>query len=192
VSDPGEFTRLLAEWSTGNQSALDHLVPVVYDELRQIASNYMRRERHGHLLQTTALVNEAYLRLLGREKVSCQTRSQFFAIAAQVMRRVLVDHARGQKRAKRGGATEWLALDDVVLLSEDRAEELIAIDSALDSLKALDPRKCSVFEMRYFGGMSVDEVSQTLSVSPETVARDWRMAKVWLRREIGPRVPHAS
>jgi RNA polymerase sigma-70 factor, ECF subfamily len=192
VPDPGEFTRLLAEWSTGNQSALDRLVPVVYDELRHIASHYMRRERHGHLLQTTALVNEAYLRLVGREKVSCQTRSQFFAIAAQVMRRVLVDYARGQKRAKRGGAMESLALDDVVLLSEDRAEELIAIDSALDSLKGLDPRKCSVFEMRYFGGMSVDEVSQTLSVSPETVARDWRMAKVWLRREIGPRAPHAS
>jgi len=192
VPDPGEFTRLLAEWSTGNQSALDRLVPVVYDELRQIASNYMRRERDGHLLQTTALVNEAYLRLLGREKVSCQTRSKFFAIAAQVMRRVLVDHARGQKRAKRGGAMEWLALEDVVLLSDDRAEELIAIDSALDRLKALDARKCSVFEMRYFGGMSVNEVSHTLSVSPETVARDWRMAKVWLRREMGPRVPDAS
>ena len=192
MPDPGEFARLLAEWSTGNHSALDRLVPVVYDELRHIASNYMRRERCGHLLQTTALVNEAYLRLLGREKVSCQTRSEFLAIAAQVMRRVLVDYARGQKRAKRVGAMELLALDDVVLLSEDRAAELIAIDSALDSLKALDPRKCSVFEMRYFGGMSVAEVSQTLSVSPETVARDWRMAKVWLRREIGPRAPHAS
>lgn len=192
MSDPGEFTQLLSEWCNGNESALDRLVPMVYDELRHLASHYMRRERRGHLLQTTALVNEAYLRMLGREKVSCQTRSQFFAIAAQVMRRVLVDYARTQKRAKRGGAMEVLSLDDVIALSEDRAQELIAIDTALDSLAALDPRKGRVFELRYFGGMSVDEVSQTLSVSPETVARDWRMAKVWLRREIGPRAPHAS
>jgi RNA polymerase sigma factor (TIGR02999 family) len=192
VSNPGELTRLLAEWSGGNQSALDRLVPLVYDDLRHLASNYMRRERLGHVLQTTALVNEAYLRLLGREQVSCQTRSQFFAIAAQVMRRVLVDYARGRKRAKRGGAMELLALDDAALLSDERAEELIAIDSALDNLAALDPRKGRVFELRYFGGMSVEEVSRTLCVSPVTVARDWRMAKVWLRREIAPRSPHAT
>ncbi len=192
MSNPGELTRLLAEWSGGNQSALDRLVPLVYDDLRHLASNYMRRERLGHVLQTTALVNEAYLRLLGREQVSCQTRSQFFAIAAQVMRRVLVDYARGRKRAKRGGAMELLALDDAALLSDERAEELIAIDSALDNLAALDPRKGRVFELRYFGGMSVEEVSRTLCVSPVTVARDWRMAKVWLRREIAPRSPHAT
>jgi len=190
MSAPGEITRLLAEWNGGNHSALDHLVPIVYDELRRLAANYMRGERPGHLLQTTALVNEAYLRLMGREHVSCQTRNQFFALAAQVMRRVLVDYARGRNRAKRGHGAESLVLDDVAVLSDDRADELVAINKALDTLAALDARKGKVFEMRYFGGMSVDEVSQALSVSPVTVARDWRMAKVWLRREIAPRSDH--
>ena len=184
MSNPREFTLLLAEWSGGNQSALDRLVPLVYDELRLLASQYMRHERPGHVLQTTALVNEAYIRLLGREQVSCQTRSDFLSVAAQVMRRVLVDDARGRLRAKRGNAMEHLALDDVALLSHDRAEELLAIDLALENLAVLDPRKSRVFELRYFAGMSVEEVSQTLGVSAVTVARDWRMAKVWLRREI--------
>lgn len=186
MSGSGEITRLLAEWSSGNQSALDDLVPIVYDELRRLASHYMRSERPGHLLQTTALVNEAYLRLLGREHVSCNTRTQFFTVAAQVMRRVLVDYARGRKRAKRGHGVEALDLDEAALLSDDRAEEIVAINSALDNLSAFDPRKGRVFELRYFGGMSVEEVSETLKVSPVTVARDWRMAKVWLRREIAP------
>src|SRR6202043_1323401 len=157
---------------------------IVYDELHRLASNYMRGERPDHLLQTTALVHEAYLRLIDRERVSCQTRTQFFAVAAQVMRRVLVDYARSRDRAKRGDGMPPLALDDVAVLSDDRAEELIAVNSALDSLAAFDARKGKVFELRYFGGMSVDEVAETLRVSPETVARDWRMAKVWLRREI--------
>jgi len=181
---PGEITRLLAEWSGGNQAALDHLVPIVYDELRRLASNYMRRERPEHLLQTTALVNEAYLRLMDRQHVSCQTRTQFFAVAAQVMRRVLVDYARGRDRAKRGEGVAPLSLDDVAVLSDDRAEELLAINSALEGLTAFDPRKGRVFELRYFGGMTVEEAAEVLSVSPVTIARDWRMAKIWLRREI--------
>jgi len=192
MSGPGEITRLLAEWSSGNQSALDDLIPIVYDELRQLASHYMGGERSDHLLQTTALVNEAYLRLLGRERVSCQTRTQFFAVAAQVMRRVLVDYARTRNRAKRGHGAEPLDLLYVVLFSDDRSEEIIAINSALDSLAAFDARKGKVFELRYFGGMSVEEVSQSLNVSPVTVERDWRMAKVWLRREIAPRAGRAN
>ena len=192
MSGPGEITRLLAEWSDGNQAALDHLVPIVYDELHRRASNYMRGERPDHLLQTTALVHEAYLRLIDREHVSCQTRTQFFAVAAQVMRRVLVDYARGRDRAKRGDGVAPLALDDVAVLSDDRAEEVIAINTALESLTAFDPRKGRVFELRYFGGMSVEEVAEALSVSPVTVARDWRMAKVWLRREIAPGSQYAT
>ena len=184
MTSPGEITRLLAEWSGGDQAALDRLVPMVYDELRRLASNYMRGERPGHLLQTTALVNEAYLRLMDRQQVSCETRTQFFGVAAQVMRRVLVDYARGRDRAKRGQGVAPLSLDDVAVLSDDRAEELLAINTALEGLTAFDPRKGKVFELRYFGGMTVEEAADVLSLSPVTVARDWRMAKLWLRREI--------
>ena len=184
MSSQGEITRLLAEWSRGNHAALDQLVPLVYDELRRLASLYMRGERPDHLLQTTALVNEAYLRLIERQRVDCQTRTQFFAVAAQVMRRVLVDYARTRDRAKRCDGIAPVALDDIAVLSDVRIEELIAINSALDNLSALDARKGRIFELRYFGGMSVEEVAGALSVSPVTVARDWRMAKVWLQREI--------
>jgi RNA polymerase sigma factor (TIGR02999 family) len=180
----GELTRLLAEWSGGNQAALDELVPLVYNELRRLASNYMRGERPGHLLQTTALVNEAYLRMMGRHEVSCYTRAEFFAIAAQVMRRVLVDYARGRNRVKRGDGVASLSLDDVAIISDDRAEQVIAINSALDKLAASDPRKGKVFELRYFGGMSVEEVAEVLRVSEVTIARDWKIARLWLRREI--------
>jgi len=165
---------------------------MVYDELRRLASNYMRGERPDHLLQTTALVNEAYLRLTDRQHVSCQTRTQFFAVAAQVMRRVLVDYARGRDRAKRGEGIAPLSLDDVAVLSSDRAEELLAINSALEGLTAFDPRKGRVFELRYFGGMTVEEAAEVLSVSPVTVARDWRLAKMWLRREIAPPAQYAT
>jgi RNA polymerase sigma factor (TIGR02999 family) len=192
MSEPGQITGLLAEWSGGNQAALDNLLPIVYDELRRLASNYMRGERPDHLLQTTALVNEAYLRLIDRQHVSCQTRTQFFAVAAQVMRRVLVDYARGRHRAKRGAGVAPFALDDVAIISDDRAEELLAINFALEGLAAFDPRKGRVFELRYFGGMSVEEVADALNISPETVARDWRMAKAWLRREIAPGSPDAT
>jgi RNA polymerase sigma factor (TIGR02999 family) len=178
-----EITHLLAEWSSGDQSALDELVPLVYNELRKLASDHMRRERPDHLLQTTALVNEAYLRMLGRQNVGCSTRAEFFAIAAQVMRRILVDFARGRNRVKRGDGATPVPLDDVVL-SDERAEQLIAINQALDSLAAFDSRKGKVFELRYFGGMSVEEVAGLLQVSEVTVARDWKIAKLWLRREM--------
>ena len=191
MSGPGEFTRLLAEWSGGNQEAFDQLVPLVYDELRRLASDYMRGERSGHLLQTTALVNEAYLRLIGRRGVSCYTRVEFFAVAAQVMRRVLVDYARERNRVKRGGGEAPVSLDDVAIISDDRADELITINAALDSLAASDPRKGRVFELRYFGGMSVEEVAEVLRVSEETIARDWKIAKLWLRREIARGSQHA-
>jgi RNA polymerase sigma factor (TIGR02999 family) len=192
MSGHEDITRLLADWNSGDPSALDRLMPILYDELHRIAAHYIRQERPGHLLQTTALVNEAYLRLVDRQRVNCVTRTEFFAIAAQVMRRVLVDYARGRDRVKRGEGIAPIALEDVAVVSDDRAEELIAIHSALENLTAFDPRKGRVFELRYFGGMSVEEVADTLRVSPVTVARDWRMAKVWLRREIGPHPRNAS
>jgi len=191
MSRPGAITHLLAEWSAGNRAALDTLVPILYDELRRLASNYMRSERSDHLLQTTALVHEAYLRLVGRENVKCHTRAGFFAVAAQVMRHVLVDDARGRRRVKRGDGVTPLSLEEAALISDDRAEEIIAIDSALDRLATFDPRKGKVFELRYFGGMSVEEVAETLRVSPITVARDWRIAKVWLRREMTSQATNA-
>ena len=180
----GELTRLLAEWSGGNQAAFEQLVPLVYDELRRLASDYMRGERPGHLLQTTALVNEAYLRMIGRHNVSCYTRAEFLAIASQVMRRVLVDHARERNRVKRGDGVPPLSLEDVAVISDERAEQVLVINHALDGLAASDPRKAKVFELRYFGGMSVGEVAEVLRVSEVTVARDWKIAKLWLRREI--------
>jgi len=192
MSGQGEITRLLAEWSAGDKAALDSLIPLLYDELRRLASNYMRAERPDHLLQTTALANEAYIRLMGRDHVSCQTRNQFLAVAAQVMRRILVDYARGRDRIKRGDGAATLSLDDAAALSDHRAEELIAIDLALENLNSFDSRKARVFELRYFGGMSVEEVADALRVSPVTVARDWRMAKAWLRREVVPGPNHAT
>jgi RNA polymerase sigma factor (TIGR02999 family) len=189
---PGEITRLLADWSSGNQAALDKLMPLVYEELRRLASNYMRRERPDHMLQTTALVHEAYLRLAGQQDVGYQSRAHFFAAAAQVMRHILVDYARGFRRAKRGEGMPPLALSDVAVISGQRAEEVLAVNSALQRLTAIDVRKGRVFEMRYFGGMSVEEAAEALKVSPATVAREWRMAKAWLRREIVPGSQHAT
>jgi RNA polymerase sigma factor (TIGR02999 family) len=184
VPAPTEITRLLEEWSAGNQTALDRLMPLVYAELRRLASSYMRRERSDHLLQTTALVHEAYLRLVEQRNVQWKTRAQFFALAAQVMRHILVDHARKAHRAKRGHGVPTMPLNDVAVLSRERANEVLAVNAALDGLTALDPRKSRVFELRYFGGMSVDEAAEVLKISPATVARDWRMAKAWLRREM--------
>jgi len=182
----GDLTHLLSQWSEGNASALDEIIPIVYDELHRLASAYMRGESPGHMLQTTALVNEAYVRLLGRRQVSCETRAQFFAVAAQVMRRVLVDYARGRNRLKRGEGAVPIALDDVAVLADDRIEQLLGIHEALDKLSAFDSRKARVFEMRYFGGMSADEAAEALSVSSVTVERDWRVAKLWLLRAIAP------
>jgi len=192
MSESGVVTNLLADWRRGDQAALDRLLTLVYDELRRLARGHMRAERPDHLLQTTALVHEAYLRLVDQKNVRWQTRVHFFAVAAQVMRHILVDYARARLRAKRGGAGELLPLHDVAVISEGRAEELIAVHLALDNLSALDPRKSKVFELRYFGGMSIDEAADALNVSPATVARDWRMAKAWLRREIAPGSQHAT
>ena len=178
----GEITRLLVDGRGGDQAALDRLLPLVYDELRRVARSHMRREQPDHLLQTTALVHEAYLRLVDQTSVRWETRAHFFAIAAQVMRHILVDYARGRQRAKRGGGVADLPLHEVAVLSDARADELMAVHVALDNLAAQDPRKSKVFELRYFGGMSVDEAAEALKVSAATVARDWRMAKAWLRR----------
>ena len=192
VPTPTEITRLLKEWSAGSQAALDRLMPLVYAELRRLASSYMRRERSDHVLQTTALVHEAYLRLVEQRDVQWKTRAHFFALAAQVMRHILVDHARAVRRAKRGSGQAPIPLGDVAVFSKGRAEEVLAVNEALNGLTALDPRKSRVFELRYFGGMSVDEAAETLKISPATVARDWRMAKAWLRREVASELQNGT
>jgi RNA polymerase sigma factor (TIGR02999 family) len=179
---PVELTVLLSEWRAGNQAAFDRLLPIVYEELRRLASSYMRGERPDHLLQTTALVHEAYLRLVDQPEASYETRNHFFAVAAQVMRHVLVDYARARSRVKRGSGVPPLPLEDAAVISPDRAAEVLAIDSALEGLMTFDLRKGRIFELRHFGGLSVDEAAEVLQVSPATVARDWRMAKAWLRR----------
>lgn len=181
-----EVTQLLTDWRNGDQNALDKLMPIVYDELRRLARHYMNRERPGHTLQTTALVNEAYLRLNGQKNMNIdwQNRSHFFGIAARVMRQILVDHARSHAYAKRGGGAIKVPLEDAAVVSEDQAGEFIALDEALVRLEDIDPRKCRVVELRYFGGLTVEETAEVLKVSPVTVLRDWSMAKTWLRREI--------
>jgi RNA polymerase sigma factor (TIGR02999 family) len=180
----GETTRLLSQWRAGDPAAFERLWPIVYEELRRLASRYMRSERPDHLLQTTALVHEAYLRLVDQPEASGATRSHFLAVAAQVMRHVLVDYARARSRTKRGGGVAPLPLEDVAVISAERADELIAVDAALEGLMAFDLRKGQIFELRHYGGLSVEEAAQVLQVSPATVARDWRMAKAWLRRAI--------
>jgi len=179
-----KVTQLLIDWGNGDRGALEKLVPLVHDELRALARRYMRRERAGHTLQTTALVNEAYLRLIGQKNVQWQNRAHFFGIAAQLMRRILIDHARSHHRARRGGGAFKLSLDEAALVSGEPAAELIALDDALQELEAVDPRKGRIVELRFFGGLSLEETAQTLGVSSMTVLRDWRMAKAWLRREI--------
>ena len=180
-----EVSQLVLDWANGDQAALDKLMPLVYDELRRVAHQYMRREHPGHTLQTTALVDEAYLRLVDQTHTHWKNRAQFFGIAAQLMRRILVDHARSHLYAKRGGGAHKIALDEVAVLSPERGADLIALDDALKRLSAIDPRKCRVVELRYFGGLSVEETSEILDVSAITVKRDWLVAKAWLRREIG-------
>jgi RNA polymerase sigma-70 factor, ECF subfamily len=179
-----EVTRLLAAWSDGDVSALDRLIPLVERELHQLAHRYLSRERPGHTLQTTALVNEAYLRLVNQRRARWQNRAHFFAIAAQVMRRILVNHARDRAAAKRGGGARNVSLGDVAVLSDERAEELVALDEALDGLAKLDERKAKVVELRYFGGLSVEETAEVLGVHPNTVTREWGQAKAFLHREL--------
>jgi RNA polymerase sigma-70 factor, ECF subfamily len=178
------ITRLLLDWRNGDQTALDRLMPLVYEELRRMANHYMRNERRGHTLQTSALVNEAYLRLVDHENIEWQNRAHFFGVAAQAMRRILVDHARTRNYQKRGGGAQQVSLDEAMTLAGDRAAELIALDDALRELAKMDERKSRVVELRYFGGLSLEETAEALSVSIPTVTRDWNTAKAWLMREI--------
>jgi RNA polymerase sigma factor (TIGR02999 family) len=181
---PQEVTQLLIDWSRGDQAALDSLMPLVYEELRRLAHRYMRRERVGHTLQTTALINEAYLRLIEQQHVQWQSRAHFFAIAAELMRRILVDYARTRTRAKRGGGALRVSLNEGAVSSQERGAELIALDDALQRLAVIDPRKSRVVELRFFGGLSIEETAEVLNVTPMTVVRDWKTAKAWLHREI--------
>lgn len=189
---PSEVTQLLKDWSSGDSAALDQLIPIVYDELRAVAARYLRRERQDHTLQPTALVNEAYLRLIDQRQVQWQNRAHFVGVAAQMMRRILVDHARNHNRAKRGGGARKVSLDEAVALSEERADDLVELDEALTALAKFDERKSRVVEMRYFGGLSVDETAEVLKVSEITVARDWKLAKAWLYTRIEDNGEHAS
>ena len=183
-----DLTGLLIEWGQGDKAALDRLTPLVYDEIRRISHRYVQREREGQTLQTTALVNEAYLRLAGSANISWQNRAHFFAVTAQVMRRILIDHARRRQYVKHGGEAQRVAFEAAVsetpLMSQPRAAELLALDEALDELARLDPRKSRVVELRYFGGLSLEETAEVLEVSPMTVRRDWRAAKAWLYRAV--------
>ena len=177
-------TGLLLAWRQGEGECLNRLVPLVEVELRRIASRYMRMESPGHTLQTTALVNEAYLRLVDQSRVDWQDRSHFYAIAARLMRHILLDHARGLRREKRGGGACHLPLDEGLVFSPSKSAMLIALDEALTRLAEIAPRKADVVELRYFGGMSVEEAAEALGVAPNTVIRDWAFAKVWLKREL--------
>ena len=183
-----DLTGLLIEWGQGNKAALDRLTPLVYDEIRRIAHRYVQREREGQTLQTTALVNEAYLRLAGSADIAWQNRAHFYAVTAQVMRRILIDHARRRQYIKHGGDAQRVSLDAAIseagLMSQPRAAELLALDEALDGLAKLDPRKSRVVELRYFGGLSLEETAKTLDISLMTVRRDWRAAKAWLYKAV--------
>ncbi|HYE14564.1 MAG TPA: sigma-70 family RNA polymerase sigma factor [Pyrinomonadaceae bacterium] len=179
-----QVTRLLVRWREGDQRALDELMPLVYAELHRLAARYMRGERPGHTLQTSALVNEVYLRLAGHEDIQWQDRAHFFAVAAQAMRRILVDHARRRGNQKRGGDVHKVALDEALIVSDERAAEVVALDDALARLAEVAPRKSRLVELRFFGGLGIEEAAEVLQVSPGTVMRDWTFAKAWLRREI--------
>jgi RNA polymerase sigma-70 factor (ECF subfamily) len=179
-----EITQLLAEWRDGNQAALDDLYPLVYDELHRLARRYMSRERKGHTLQTTALINEAYVRLVDQRNVQWANRSHFFAISAQIMRRILIDHARRQTYAKRGGGARQVSLEETAVFVQDNLSQFLRLDEALKSLAELDPRRSQVVELKYFGGLNNDEIAGVLKISKNTVIRDWNMARAWLYRQL--------
>jgi RNA polymerase sigma-70 factor (ECF subfamily) len=182
-----EVTRLLIAWGQGDQAALDELLPLIYQELHRMARRHLGRERGGHTLQTTALVHEAYLRLIDQQGVGWQNRAHFFAIAAQMMRRILVDHARARHYQKRGGGAQQVSFDEALVVSDERAAEVVALDEALMGLAEFDPRKSQIVELRFFGGLSIEETAEVLGVSPGTVMRDWTLAKTWLQRAINKR-----
>jgi RNA polymerase sigma factor (TIGR02999 family) len=179
-----QITQLLAEWSDGNQAALDELYPLVYNELHRLARRYMSRERKGHTLQATALINEAYVRLVDQKNVHWANRSHFFAISAQIMRRILIDHARRHAYAKRGGGAQQVSLDDVAMVARDLSSDLVQLDEALKTLAKMDARRCHVVELRYFGGLSNEEIAGVLKVSENTVTRDWNLARAWLYQHL--------
>jgi len=179
-----EITELLAEWRDGNQSALDELYPLVYNELHRLARRYMSRERKGHTLQTTALINEAYVRLVDQKNVHWANRSHFFAISAQIMRRILIDHARRHAYAKRGGGARQVSLEEAATVVPNKSEELLRLDEALKSLAEMDPRRSQVVELRYFGGLNNEEIAGVLHISENTVTRDWNMARAWLYQQL--------
>lgn len=179
-----EVTQILQEWNAGDIEAPTRLMPLVYNELRRLARNYLQRESAAHTLQPTALVHEAYLRLVDQTRLSWQNRAHFYGIAASMMRRVLVDHARARTAGKRGGAAVRLSTDDVQIAMEDRAADFVALDEALEELAKFDERKCKIVEMRFFGGLSDEEIAEVLGVSTRTVLRDWKTARLWLYREL--------
>jgi RNA polymerase sigma factor (TIGR02999 family) len=183
-SSSQEVTQLLLAWHQGEKEALDKLMPIVYEELRRLAHSYMRGERKGHILQTTALVNEAYIRLLDCSKVSWQNRAHFLSISAQLMRRILVDYARSRHYLKRGGAASKISLEENQIVSSGIDPDLIELDEALKALSAVDARKSQVVELRFFGGLTAEETAEVLAVSPDTVLRDWKLARSWLAREM--------
>jgi RNA polymerase sigma-70 factor, ECF subfamily len=187
MSESQEVTLLLSALTRGEDGAASKLVPVVYDELHRLAGSYMRRERVDHTLQATALVHEAYLKLVGQRSVNWQSRAHFFGVAAQLMRRILIDHARGHTREKRGGEQKKVSLDEAFVFVEQRADELLAVDESLNLLAKIDPRQARIVELRFFGGLSVEEAAEVLGVSPKTVKRDWSVAKAWLYADLKER-----
>lgn len=179
-----QITALLLDWSNGDEIAFEQLMPLVYDELRRMAQRYMRRQPSGHTFQTTELIHEAYLKLARQEKQNWQNRSHFFGVAARAMRHILVDYARSKRREKRGGLAERITLNENLMTSVNRSEEIVALDSALNQLLELDQRKAQIVEMKFFAGLKTDEIAEVLKISPETVKRDWRFARTWLLREL--------
>jgi len=191
ATSPKEVTQLLVEWGHGDKAALDQLIPLVYDELRRMARGYMRREKQGHMLQTSALIHEAYLRLVDQKNVEWHNRAHFFGVAAQLMRRILVDHARSRLRAKRGGNAQMVSLAEPSAVCVELAE-VIALDDALKNLAEMDPRKAQIVEMKFFGGLTNEEVAEALKVTTRTVEREWRKGKAWLQRAISKVVPNEA
>jgi RNA polymerase sigma factor (TIGR02999 family) len=187
-----DVTRLLDDLSAGKQQAFDELLPLLYSELRRRAASQLRRERQNHTLQPTALVNEAFLKLVDQRSVRWQNRVHFLAVASQAMRRILLDHARTHRRVKRGGAAPQVTLDEAMIAEESRSIDLLALDEALERLSALDERQARVVELRFFGGLSVEEAAEVLSLSPATIKREWSMAKAWLHAELTARAPGAA
>ena len=191
-AEPEGITQLLINWRNGDKASLDQLMPLVYQELRRLARGFMGRERREHTLQTSALINEAYLRLVNQEGTTWENRAHFFAVAAQIMRHILIDHARGYAYEKRGAGAQKVSLDEALVLTSERAGELVALDEALTTLATVDPRKGRIVELRFFGGLNIDETAEVMTLSPTTVQREWRAAKAWLQRFLAAENPAGS